>query len=155
MIVQRSPEWYAVRAGKVTASRVADVVARTRSGWSANRTGYMNQLLVERLGANGTPGPISAAMQWGIDHEGDARLAYQLWADVEVHECGFIDHPTVTMSGASPDGTIGDDGLVEFKCPSTTTHVTTLIEQHIPERYLLQTLWQMSCTQRHWCDFVS
>ena len=155
MIAQRSPEWYAARAGKVTASRVADVVAKTRAGWSASRGAYLNQLLAERLSRELGSGLITSAMQWGIDHEADARLAYQLRSDVDVTDCGFVDHPTIAMSGASPDGIVGDDGLVEFKCPNTSTHVATLIEQQVPDRYALQILWQLSCTGRAWCDFVS
>lgn len=155
MIVQRSPEWFAVRLGKVTASRVGDLTARTRTGWSASRSNYLNQLLAERLSLESAPTPVSSAMQWGIDHEADARLAYQLYADTDVLECGFVDHPAIAMSGASPDGMVGDDGLVELKCPTTVTHLTTLLEEQVPERHLPQIHWQLSCTGREWCDFVS
>jgi putative phage-type endonuclease len=155
MIAQRTPEWYAARLGKVTASRVGDLTARTRAGWAASRANYLNQLLAERLSDTIARSPVTAAMQWGIDQEADARLAYQLYAETDVAECGFVDHPTVPMSGASPDGLVGDHGLVEIKCPTTIAHLTILVEDQVPERYLPQIHWQLSCTGREWCDFVS
>ena len=155
MIAQRSREWYAARLGKVTASRVGDLIARTRTGWSASRGNYLNQLLAERLSFEVMPTPVTSAMQWGIEQEPNARLAYQLYADDDVSECGFVDHPEIAMSGASPDGLVGGDGLIEIKCPGTASHLTTLLEEQVPDRYLPQIHWQLSCTGRNWCDFVS
>jgi len=155
MMAQRTPGWYAARLGKVTASRVGDLTARTRNGWAASRANYLNQLLAERLTQTVVRSPVTAPMQWGIEHEEDARLAYQLYAETDVAECGFVDHPTVAMSGASPDGLVGGQGLVEIKCPTTIAHLTILVEGHVPERYLPQIHWQLSCTGREWCDFVS
>jgi hypothetical protein len=125
--LQGTPEWHLARLGKVTASRVADVVARTKNGYGASRANYMAELIAERL--TGTPAPdyVSAAMQWGLDREPEARIAYELFYGYEVAPVGFIDHPSIAMCGASPDGLIGDDGLVEFKCPNTATHIDALL----------------------------
>jgi len=155
MIEQRTTKWFEARLGKVTASRVADVVARTRTGWSASRAGYLNQLLAERLTGLVGPSPVTAVMQWGIDHEDEARLAYQFRRDTDVAIGGFVPHPEIERSGASPDGLIGADGLVEFKCPATTTHLSTLLDRAVPDRHQLQVLWQLACTGRDWCDYVS
>ena len=152
---QRSPEWYATRAGKVTASRVADLMARTRTGWGASRANYMAELIVERLTGQPADSYQNAAMRWGIETEPQARDAYQFFADVDVVQVGFVDHPRIAMSGCSPDGLIGDSGLVEFKCPATSTHIETLLTGAVPARYATQMLWQMACTERQWCDYVS
>lgn len=152
---QRSPEWFAARAGKVTASRVADVIAKTKSGWGAGRANYMAELIAERLTGVSAPGFTNAAMQWGTDCEPAARTAYAALSEMEVSEIGFVDHPFVAMSGASPDGLVGDLGLVEVKCPNTATHIDTLIARAVPGKYVTQMQWQMACTEREWCDFVS
>ena len=153
-IIQGSPEWFAIRCGKVTASRVADVVAKTKSGWGASRANYMAQLIAERLTGTVAESYSNAAMQWGIDTEPEARAAYEFRTDATVTEIAFVDHPRL-VSGASPDGIIGDDGLVEIKCPNTATHIDTLLKQKIPAKYITQMQWQMACTSRKWCDFVS
>ena len=97
----------------------------------------------------------NAAMEWGTEQEPLARAAYEAEVDVLVEEVGMIDHPTVEMSGASPDGLVGDDGLVEIKCPTTATHIDTLMGEQAPKKYYDQMQWQMACTGRKWCDFVS
>jgi putative phage-type endonuclease len=155
MIVQGTPEWFAARAGKVTASRVADLIAKTKSGYSASRANYMAELLCERLTGACAEGFTSAPMQWGKDQEPFARQAYEQRLGVAVYEVGFIDHPEVAMSGASPDGYVGDDGLVEIKCPNTATHLDTLLGSGVPGKYITQIQWQLACTGREWCDFVS
>jgi putative phage-type endonuclease len=152
---QRSPEWIAERVGKVGASRVADIVARTKSGWSASRATYMGQLIAERLTGTPMDNYVSAAMQHGTDTEAEARAAYQFEAGVLVGKVGFVRHPTIAMAGASPDGTIGETGLLETKCPNTSTHIDTLLGQSVPGRYITQMQWQMACTGRGFCDFVS
>lgn len=154
-IVQGTPEWFAARLGRVTASRVADVVAKTKSGPAASRANYAAQLIAERLTGTAPEGFTNAAMQWGTAMEPDARAAYEFRYDKEVVEVGFVGHPTIAMSGASPDGLIGDDGLVEIKCPNTATHIDTLLGQAVPGKYIIQVQWQMACTGRAWCDFVS
>lgn len=152
---QKSPEWFTARLGKVTASKVADVIAQTKSGYAASRANYMAQLVVERLTNTQAESFSNAAMEWGTEQEPFARAAYEVAKGVIVEEVGFIDHPTIAMSGASPDGLVNDGGLVEIKCPNTATHIETLLEQRAPNKYIAQMQWQMACTDRWWCDFVS
>lgn len=152
---QRSDEWFQARCGKVTASKVADVIAKTKSGYSAGRASYMAQLIAERLTGQPADSYCNAAMQWGIDTEPFARAAYEFYRDSEVTEVGFIIHPEIDQSGASPDGLVADDGLVEIKCPNTATHIDTLLSGKVPRKYITQMQWQMACTGREWCDFVS
>jgi putative phage-type endonuclease len=151
---QGTTEWFAARCGKVTASRVADIIAKTKTGFSTSRDNYMAQLVCERLTGKPAESFSNSAMQWGTDTEPFARAAYEAKVDILVSEVGFITHPFITMSGASPDGLAGD-GLVEIKCPNTATHIATLLDQKVPEKYITQMMWQMACTQRPWCDFVS
>jgi len=152
---QRTDDWFAARIGKVTASRVADVVAKTKSGYSASRDNYMAQLVCERLTGKPAESFSNAAMQWGTETEPLARAAYEAKMDVLVDEVGFIDHPSIVNSGASPDGLVGIDGLIEIKCANTSTHIDTLLSQTVPKKYADQIFWQMACTNRDWCDFVS
>lgn len=154
-IIQGSKEWLALRCGKVTASRVADVVAKTKSGPSASRQNYMAELIAERL--TGLPAErfSNAAMAWGTEKEPDARAAYEFYRSETVKEVGFVLHPKIEQSGASPDGLVGADGLVEIKCPNTATHLETLLGQMVPSKYINQMQWQMACTGRQWCDFAS
>jgi len=127
MTEQRTDEWFAQRLGKVTASRVADVMAKTKTGYSASRENYMAQLVVERLTQTKAESFTNAAMQWGTDQEPFARAAYEAAQGVMVEEVGFMSHPDIEMAGASPDGLVGDDGLLEIKCPNTATHIETLL----------------------------
>lgn len=152
---QRTPEWFEMRLGKVTASRVADVVARTKSGYGASRANYMAELICERLTGAQAERFTNAAMQWGTDVEPAARDAYAFLNGAEVVEMGFAPHPTISDSGASPDGLVGDDGLVEIKCPATATHIDYLLTDAVPGKYVTQMQWQMACTGRAWCDFAS
>lgn len=154
-MTQGSADWFAARLGKVTASRVTDVVAKTKSGHSASRANYAAQLIAERLTGRPAEGFSNAAMQWGTQTEPQARAAYSFLTDNPVVEVGFIPHPSIPLSGASPDGLVGDDGLVEIKCPNTATHLDTLLGAGIDGRYVNQMQWQMACTGRQWCDFVS
>jgi putative phage-type endonuclease len=154
-LVQGTQEWRQARVGNATASRVADIVRRTKSGVSASRANYMSELIVERLTGVPTPQFISAAMQWGTEQESDARAAYEFRTDREIVQVGYVVHPTIPDSGASPDGLVGSDGLVEFKCPLSATHIETMLGQKIDNDYLTQMQWQMACTGRAWCDFVS
>ena len=152
---QGSDEWFAIRIGKVTASRVADVLAKTKSGYSASRDNYMAQLVCERLTGQKAEGFTNAAMQHGTETEPLARAAYEALKDVLVDEVGFVPHPTIQMAGASPDGLVGDDGLLEIKCPNTATHIDTLLSETVPTKYYTQMQFQLACTGRKWCDFVS
>lgn len=152
---QRTDEWFAARAGKVTASRIADLMAKTAKGWGASREQYLAQLVTERLTGQCAEGFTNAAMMWGVEQEANARDCYCFDQGVSVVECGFFDHPTISMAGASPDGLIGDVGLVEIKCPTTATHIATLRGATIADKYVKQMHFQMACTGRSWCDFVS
>ena len=152
---QRTEEWFAARMGKVTASRVADVIAKTKTGYSTSRENYLAQLVCEVLTGKPAESFTNAAMQWGVDQEPLARAAYESHQNVLVDEVGFLVHPTIWESGASPDGLVGDFGMVEIKCPNTATHIDTLLTQTVSGKYNTQMQWQMACAKRHWCDFVS
>lgn len=154
-IEQGSEAWKRLRLGKATASRIADITAKTKTGVSALRATYMGELIAERLTGIVVEGYKSAAMERGSLTEADARAAYEFEFNCDVALLAFIDHPTIPMSGASPDGLVGDDGLVEFKAPNTATHIDTLLGGSIPGQYIKQMQWQMACTQRKWCDWVS
>jgi len=154
-MIQGSDEWFQARLGKVTASRIGDVLAKTKTGWGASRYSYMGELIAERLTGRPNESFTTAAMQWGKDNEAKARAAYIFKYDREVTEVGMIEHPRMEgLAGASPDGLV-EDGLIEIKCPSTITHLDTISSGNVPTRYMLQMQWQMECTQREWCDFVS
>lgn len=152
---QGSPEWMRLRLGRVTASRVADVMAKTKTGPSASRTNYLAQLLCERLTGNPTECFVNDAMRWGTEREPEARAAYSFHHDADVTEIAFVNHPTIEMAGASPDGLIGLDGLLEIKAPNTATHLDTLASGKPAGKYVTQMQWQMACTGRQWCDFAS
>ena len=154
-IEQRSSAWFEARLGKVTASRVADVIAKTKSGYSASRDNYMAQLICERLTGQQGESFTNAAMTWGTETEPLARSAFEAYADVMVEEVGFVPHPSIEMSGASPDGLVGLFGMLEIKCPNTATHIDTLLSQIVPGKYITQMQWQMRCCERQWCEFVS
>jgi putative phage-type endonuclease len=154
-IIQGTAEWKALRLGKLTASRVADAVAKTKTGWGASRANLMAALIAERLTGVPQESFTNAAMQHGTETEPEARAAYSFYRDVDVAEVAFVEHPSIPMSGCSPDGLVGDDGLVEFKCPNTATHLDTLLGGTVPGKYITQIQWQMACTGRQWVDFVS
>lgn len=154
-LVQGSAEWHCARLGCVTASRIADVVARTRSGYGAARQAYMTQLLAERLTLLPTETFQTAAMRWGSELEPHAVQAYEDATGTVTMPVGFLQHPAITFAGASPDRLIGADGLLEVKCPNTTTHLEALLSGTVSERHFLQVQWQLACSGRTWCDLVS
>jgi len=152
---QGTDAWLQERCGKVTASRIADLMARTKSGYSASRANYASQLICERLTGCVAPSFTNAAMIHGTETEPEARRAYEFYIDRDVVQVGFMPHPSIEMAGASPDGLIGDDGLLELKCPNSATHIETLLGGVIPDKYVKQMQFQMACTGRQWCDFAS
>jgi len=155
-IEQQTPEWLEMRKGRVTASRVADVLKVLKSGAaSATRRNYRDDLVTEMLTGRATDHYVSEEMMFGTEQEPYARAAYELARDVMVDDCGFAVHDTIERFGASPDGLVGDDGLIEIKCPNTTTHIGYLLDGGVPEEYQPQMLAAMACTGRQWCDFVS
>lgn len=154
-VEQGSPEWLAYRAGRVTASVLGDMMAKTKSGWGASRANLQARLVAERLTGQPQETYTNAAMQWGIETEPQARQVYELLNDVEVRQVGLVEHSTIALSSCSPDGLVGDDGMLEVKCPNTATHIETLLSETIPQKYVLQMQWQMECCGRAWCDFAS
>jgi putative phage-type endonuclease len=154
-IAQGTDEWLRLRLGKITASRMADVMAKTKSGPSASRKNYMMELICEKLSGESVEFYKNAAMQRGNDLEPVARGAYEADKGLFVVEEGLVDHPQIKGLAASPDGLVGDDGLLEIKCPNTATHLDFLKTSKIPSKYILQMHTQMICTGRNWCDFVS
>jgi len=152
---QRSDEWFAIRRGKVTASRIADIIApHIKSGYKASRAKYMRELLKERRGEE-VVRYTSRAMDWGTNVEKDARHAYEVSTGNLVWEVGFVPHFIIENAGASPDGLVSPDGLIEIKCPNTSTHLATISANASPAKYEFQMQWQMACTGARWCDFVS
>lgn len=154
-MIQGSTEWLAARAGSLGASRVADMLAKTRNGWGASRANLAAELVAERLTGVPYSGYVSKEMAWGTETEPQAIAAYEFYTGAEVSRVGLVRHPVITGTHASPDGLVGNDGLVEIKCPSSATHIETLLGGEIPRKYILQMQWQMACTARAWCDFVS
>ena len=153
--------WMAQRLGKVTASRISDVIAKTKTGVSTSRQNYLVQLVSERLTGKKGDSFVNQAMLDGIEREGAARAIYMLNKDVSVTEVGFFDHPVIKNSGASPDGAVNAEeegkyaGLIEIKCPIETTHTNTLMSKSVPSKYIPQMQWQLACTGAKWVDFVS
>lgn len=159
MIDQGTEAWFAMRLGKVTASRLADVLAKTKTGYSTSRTNYMTQLVLERITQTKVESYSNSAMQWGTEQEPFARAAYEVLTGEMVAEVGFIPHPDIVAAGASPDGLVGDDGMIEIKCPSSSTALECwLIHAQsgnpVDARYYAQMQWQMRCANRSWCDYV-
>jgi putative phage-type endonuclease len=161
MIEQRTDEWFQQRLGKVTASRISDVIAKTKTGVSTSRQNYLVQLVSERLTGKKGDSFVNQAMLDGIERESSARELYMRTRGVSVTEVGFFDHPTIAMSGASPDGAVNAEeegkyiGLIEIKCPLETTHTNTLMSKSVPSKYIPQMQWQLACTNARWVDFVS
>lgn len=152
---QNSAEWLAARCGSLGASSIADMVAKTRTGWGASRFNLAAKLVCERLTGTPQESYTNAAMQWGHDTEPQARAMYEFMRDVAVQQVGLVLHPSISKSHASPDGLVGDDGLIEIKCPNTATHIETLLSEDVEGKYVKQMQWQMACCGRAWCDFVS
>jgi putative phage-type endonuclease len=155
MIEQGTVEWHMQRLGKVTASRIADVLSKGKSGESASRKNYRTELLVQRL--TGLPGEsfTSAAMEWGTQTEPMARIAYEAEMGRFVNQVAFLDHPTIANYGCSPDGLVDKDGLIEIKCPNSSTHIDYLLDDKPPAKHIPQMQCQMAVTGCQWCDFVS
>ena len=152
MIEQGSQEWLALRAGKVTASKVSDVMSAITTAGYRN---YLADLVVERLTGNKTESFTNAAMQWGVDQEPLARAEYEVKTGNFVDQIAFAEHPTIADFGCSPDGLVENDGLIEIKCPNTATHIDYVMQDKVPTKYIPQIQCQLAVTGRKWCDFVS
>ena len=163
MIEQRTEEWFQQRLGKVTASRISDVIAKTKTGVSTSRQNYLVQLVSERLTGKKGDSFVNQAMLDGIERESAARELYMQTKGVSVTEVGFFDHPVIKNSGASPDGAVNAEeegkyaGLIEIKCPIETTHTNTLMSKSVPSKYIPQIQWQMASVSPNvkWVDFIS
>lgn len=157
LLEQRSDDWFKIRLGKVTGSRIADLTAEGKNGQpSASRANYIAELVTERLTGQPAENLVKTpAMIRGAEIEPRARLRYEFLTDMEIEEVGFVHHPTIPMSGASPDGRVGMRGLVQFKAPHTASHIEYLRGANIEGKYLKQMTWEMLCDQREFCDFVS
>lgn len=154
-IIQGTPEWFALRLGKVTASRVSDVLATIKSGEAKTRADYKMQLVGEIItGSPSAPIYQNDMMKWGVEYESEARAKYEIMTNQIVIQTAFVNHPTIKRAGCSPDGLIGEN-LIEIKCPSLTTHLGYLLAGVVPTAYRSQIMWQMACTGAQWCDFVS
>lgn len=156
---QGTEAWFADRLGKATASRIADVLAKTKTGYSASRANYMTQLVLETITQTRAESFTNSAMQWGVEQEPFARAAYEAQTGQMVEEVGFLPHPTIELAGASPDGLVGDDGMVEIKCPSSSTALEVWLTHAqggnpVDGKYFAQMQWQMRCADRSWCDYV-
>lgn len=154
-MIQGTDDWFNARLGKVTASRLNDAFATTKTGEGAGRINYRLELVTERLTGIKGESFTNSYMQWGTEQEPFAREAYEQAKSEFVVETGFIDHPTIPMSGASPDGLVQTDGTIEIKCPASTTHIGYISAGIVPAKYKNQMIWQLICTSRKWCDFVS
>lgn len=154
-LIQRSEEWLQARCGSLGASALHEALAKTKSGWGASRANCMARLVVERITGQPVETYQNAAMQHGIEYEAEARAAYSFRADADVQEVGLIRHPTIAGTHASPDGLIGLVGVLEIKAPQPAAHLATLLGEPVPEKYVLQMQWQMRCSGRGWCDYVS
>jgi putative phage-type endonuclease len=151
-VVQGSPEWHALRLGKVTASRIADVLTEPRSKadkeagrLSQTAESYMLELVGEIVTGLPATDYQSVAMKWGSDLEPEAREAYEDWSGVDVEQVGFVCHPKIPHVGCSPDGFLPDPrkldnpGMLEIKCPfGTKEHIRTALSQQIPDQYVAQ-----------------
>jgi len=153
-IEQGSEAWLQLRLGKITASRITDVIAQVKSGEAAGRENDRIELVCERLTGKPTEGFTNAHMERGTELEPFARAWYEVEKGEFVKQVPFVDHPTIKNAGASPDGIIGE-GLIEIKCPMAKTHIKYLLEDRVPAKYMPQMAWQIACTHSKWVDFVS
>lgn len=177
---QGSDLWLKAREGKITASRMADVLsfkqpsaaqakaaghalvreavaAGIKGDESEARSGYRIEVMAERLSGRAVDRFVTLAMKWGIEKEPEARSRYQLLTmdGAALDRPGFVLHPTLDYAGASPDGLCGRHGGAEFKCPETTTHLEYMLAGVVPEAYIPQMDMEMLCCERDWIDFVS
>ena len=155
MIEQGTEAWLQLRLGKVTASRVADIMAKTKTGASASRQNYLIELALQRVTGNIEPMYTNDAMAWGTATEPQARVDYEVKTGNFVDQIAFVEHDIIEWFGCSPDGLVGNDGLIEIKCPNSATHWATIKDKKPPNKYVIQMQSQMACTNRQWCDFVS
>jgi putative phage-type endonuclease len=156
-VEQGSDAWHKARLGHITASHISDVMAKGKGKEeSVTRYNYKVKLVAERItGVSASDGYTNSAMEWGVEQEQFACMAYEAREETFVTRTGFWLHPTIDWLGVSPDRLVGDGGLVEVKCPNTSTHVQYLLSREVPAKYYNQIQCQLWVTRRAWCDFVS
>jgi putative phage-type endonuclease len=147
--------WKRARIGRVTASNIADVMAKGKSGEAIGRYKYKVKIVAERITGVAQESFSNAAMEWGVEQEPFAAMAYDVSRETMSERTGLWVHPDINWLGASPDRLVGEDGLLEIKCPNTTTHLTNIFENRVPSEYIKQIQCQLWVTGRQWCDFVS
>lgn len=148
--------WLSARAGKLTASRMRDVLDVRKDGKpAAGRIRLLHEILAERMTGDSVRHFVNGAIQWGLDHEDEAKVAYEAQTGAIIGAAGFFDHPRIDNFGATPDGTLDGGGLIEIKCPTTTTFVQWRMAGVVPEEHKPQMLAQLACTGRRWCEFVA
>ena len=148
--IQGSPEWYAVKCGKVSASHFAEAMA---GGTGATRTKLMIKLIAERMTGLTEETYSNKTMDRGLEIEPLAREYYEELNDCPVRQVGFIERDKDI--GASPDGLVGEDGMLEIKCPFPSTHIKYVLADKMPAEYVKQVQGQLWVAERKWCDFVS
>lgn len=153
-LIQGTPEWLAARAGSLGASSVGDALAKTKTGWGASRANLKARLVTERITGNPVDSFTNAAMQRGHDLEPQARAMYAFHSGRDVVEVGIVLHPSIKHSHCSPDGLVGDDGMVEIKCCGAARHIEMLTDSAPEDRYIKQCIWQLACTGRQWVDLT-
>lgn len=155
-MIQGSIEWMQARLGNLTGSRMYEACGKKKNGeYYSTRSDLLSEKLLERLTGEWAEHFVTDAMQWGTDHEEEARSVYETRKGILVQECAYLPHPSIPHSGASPDGLVGKDGLIEIKCPSSHTHLDMILAGEIPPKYLYQMAWECECAGRQWADFVS
>ena len=156
-VIQGSEEWFAVRRGKITASRLGDIMRKTKWGESNYKSKVRLELAIERLtGKSASSVVMNKAMYDGVEREPDARLLFEAMTGKEVALCGSFDHPEVVNTSASPDGLIrGENAVLEIKCPTHVTHAKNLLSDTMPKNYEYQVQWQIACTESDYAYFCS
>ena len=156
-VIQGSEEWFAVRMGKITASRLGDIMRKTKWGESTYKAKVRLELAIERLtGKSASSVVMNKAMYDGVEREPDARLLFEAMTGKEVALCGSFDHPEIVNTSASPDGLIrGENAVLEIKCPTHSTHAKNLMSETMPKNYIYQVQWQIACTESDYAYFAS
>lgn len=155
-MIQGDASWHQARLGALTGSRIYEACAKTKRGeYYASRENLLYEKLIERLTGQPAQHFVSDAMSWGNMYEGEARAVYETQKGTLVTECAYFPHPSIAHSGASPDGLVGEDGVIEIKCPTTKTHLDTILSGVIPEMHTYQMACEIESSGRKWCDFIS
>ena len=156
-LIQGSDEWFAARTGKITASRLGDIMRKTKWGESTYKAKVRLELAIERItGKSASSVTMNQAMRDGVEREPDARTLFEAITGKEVALCGSFDHPEIVNTSASPDGLIrGEDAVLEIKCPTHITHAKNLLSEKMPRNYEYQVQWQIACTESEYAYFAS